>query len=64
MKGQTRDNSEFVTKFVGNIVTIILVLKSLSNSLWNLYYTGFFIGHIKHKTEKKTTFRMPSANPC
>ena len=42
MKGQKKNKSEFVAKFVGIIVTVIFIQKSLSNSLQRLCYTLFF----------------------
>ena len=61
-KGQKKDKSEFITKFVRIIVTIVFImsLKFLVKPL--LHRVFFFTDHLKHKTVKKTTCRMPSAN--
>ena len=60
MKGQKSDKSEFVTKLVGIIVTIIFSLKTVCKTFPKQY---FFSDHLKHKTLNKTTYRTPTANP-
>ena len=62
-KKEKREKSEFVTKFMGIIVTIIFISKSLSNSLYNLCHVVFFTDHLNHKTVNKTTGRTLLANP-
>ena len=58
MKEQKRDKSEFVTKFVGVLVTIILIYQIPCK----IFPTQcFFTDHLKYKTLSKTTCRAPSA---
>ena len=63
MKGQKRDKCEFVTKFVGIIVTIIFIEKLSSKFLVKTFpIQCFFTDHLKQKTLSKATCRAPSAN--
>ena len=56
MKGQKRDKSEFVTKFVGIIVTFI------SYKYFSEIPCKIFPTHLKHKT-LNTTCIAPPTNP-
>ena len=63
MKGQKRDESKLVTKFVGIILTIFSY-KNLSQIPCKIFTPQCFLtNHLKHKTVNKTTCRTPSANP-
>ena len=62
IKGK-KNKSEFVTKLVGIIVTIILH-KNVSRIANKIFATQrFCTDYLKHKNINKTTCRMPSANP-
>ena len=50
MKGEKRHESEFLTKFVGIIVTIVLY-KNVAQIYGKIFATWFF-DHLKHKTLK------------
>ena len=64
IKGQKRDINEFVTKFVGIIVTFIFIW-NLSQIPCKIFPTQCFLtDHLKHWTLNKTTCRVPSADPC
>ena len=63
MKGQKRNESKIVAKFVGMIVMIILY-KNLSQIPYKIFATQCsFTDHLKHKTVNKTTRKTPSENP-
>ena len=55
-KGQIRDKSEFVSKFVGIIVMIIFTKNFFSNSFWNLCYTVFFHWALETQNRKENNF--------
>ena len=60
MKGQNRDISEFITKFV-EIKFMIVSYKNLSQIPYKTFATQcFFTDHLKHKLVDKPTCRMPS----
>ena len=61
-KEQKEDKSEFVTKSVGTLVTIISC-KNISK-IETFATQLFFTDHLNRKTVNKTTCRTPSANPC
>ena len=64
-KGKNEDKSEFVTKSVGIIVTIIFTCKNISQIASKTFATHFFFtDHLNQETANKTTYRTPSANPC
>ena len=61
-----RDKSQFVTKFVGIIVTIFSCsYKIISQIPCKIFATQcFFTDHLKHKTVNKKTCGTSSAKPC
>ena len=62
MKGQNRDKSKFITKYV-EIRLMIVSYKNLSQIPCKIFATQcFFTDHLKHKLVDKTTCRVPSAH--
>ena len=62
-KGQKVEKSKYVTKSVGMIVTIISNYFHVKMLVKPFLHSFFFIDQWSHKTVKKTTCRMHSANP-
>ena len=63
MKGQKKDESELVTKFVGIIVNNYFHKKISLKFLVKSLLKSFFTDHLKQKNVNKTTCRTPSSNP-